>query len=301
MSNIPGIDLEAADEQPPVHDGDPNVTPETQAQDDDDDQLIETVKVGEQKMVPVGELVAARKAARSVKQQLKDIGPQLQRAAAIEAQLNEVRPILDAIKANPKLVEAVTRGTHATSATVEQPEHDQEAKDTAEDMGFYTTDGQLDVARARRVLDRIETRNARRTQSDLAPLKQQTAVRAAQEMRGRVDSIRTKEGTSLASKESLDEIFGMVPPELQADGKTAFVLALAAAGMDIYTGRKPAAAAPARSTYDEPIYTEPSGGRRGAVSVSAELAALGKRVGLTEKDLGATVQRYVPGRSLELE
>lgn len=282
--SMSGIDLEAGGEPDPIQ-HDPIVPPP--AQEDDDDGLIETVKVGEQKMVPVGELINYRKQAREAKRANELIQQQM---TTLQAQLQEVRPYVEKLR-EPGVLDRLKQGTHATPAAAEQPADDQEAKDTAEDMGFYTTDGQLDVARARRVLDRIETRNARRTQSEMAPLRQRTAEQAAQVMRSRVDTMRTKEGAPLASRESIDEVFGMVPPELQADPKTAFVMALAAAGMDMFTGRKSAAPAPAGREYAEPIYTEAPGGRRAGAGVSADLAALGKRVGLSDKELAAAANR----------
>lgn len=283
--SMQGLDLEAGGEPEPIQQ-EPIAAPA--AQEDDDDGLIETVKVGEQKMVPVGELINYRKQAREAKRANELIQQQMQ---TLQTQLQEVRPYVDKLR-EPGVLDRLTKGTHATPASTEQPADDQEAKDTAEDMGFYTTDGQLDVARARRVLDRIESRNARRTQNDLAPLRQQTAVQAAQVMRQRVDTMRTKEGAPLASRESLDEVFGMVPPELQADPKTAFVMALAAAGMDLFTGRKGVVTAPpAGREYSEPIYTEAPGGRRAGAGISAELAALGKRVGLSDKELAGAANR----------
>jgi hypothetical protein len=294
--SIEGMDLE---QQLPPAERQQDDTNQPPAHEDDDDGLIETVKVGEQKMVPVGDLIKYRKDARDAKRQLAEINQRLSRAEAVEAQLNEAAPILNAIKANPKLLDAVTKGTRATAEHVDQPQDDQDAKDTAEDMGFYTTDGQLDVARGRRVLDRATARAERKMEERLGPIRQQTAETSANAMRNRVDGMRTKDGAPLATKESLDQIFGMVPAELRADPRTAFVMTLAAAGMDLYSGRKPAAPQQTRE-YNEPIYTEPAG-RRGGTGVSAELAALGKRVGLTEKDLGGNVGTTTRGGAVSFE
>lgn len=300
MSDIQGMDLEAPEQQAPVRDGDPNVAPQGgQEQDDENEGLIETVRVGEQRMVPVSELVAQRRANRENKQKIAELSQQVQRAAAIEQQLEQLRPTLDIIRANPRILEAVKAGTHATPGHVDQPDDDQEAKDLAEDNGYYTTTGELDVARARRVLDRIEARVAKRMEAQIAPLRAQTHSQAAQAMRQKVSTLRTKDGAPMASTESINEIFGMVPEELQGDPRTAFVMTLAAAGMDLYSGRKPQA--PVRQPeYGEPIYTEPAGGRRGPAPVSAELAALGKRVGLNEKQISEAAQKFT-GRSIELE
>lgn len=285
--SIEGMDLEHQPDPAARQQDDINQPP---VQDDADDGIVESVTVGGQKMVPLSELITHRRASRDLKRQVAELAPKLQRAEQIEAQLREAEPILAAIKQNPKLIDIATKATHSTQAHVEQPSDDLEARDLAQDAGWYVpSTGELDVARAQRWLTKQADKARAEVDRAIAPLRQQTAQQGAAAMRAKVESMRDKEGAPLASQESLNDIWGMVPPELQADPRVAFVLTLAASGMDKYTGRRPAAPAP-RQEYGEPIYTE-APGRRGGGGISSELAALGKRVGLSESDLASSVQR----------
>lgn len=300
-TNLEDLPNEPEPQELPVQEEDTTGQQQAAAEDDDEDGIVEAVRVGEQKMVPLSELIALRKERKTLREQLAQAAPAIQRAQQVDRQLQEISPYVEAIRQNPGLIDAVKAGTHATPAHAAQPQDDTDAKDTAEDFGFYTTDGQLDIARARRVLDRATAAAEKKLQGQIAPLRQQTADTAAREMRQRVATMRDKAGQPVASEESLNEMFGLLPSELVANPQVAFVVALAAAGMDKYAGRTPRVAqAPAAApTYREPIYTE-STGRRAPAGPSEELLQMGAKVGLAAKDL-TTTYRTTRNGSVALE
>lgn len=284
--SLQGTDLESEDPVPVQHVDDP--TPPVEPPPDDEDGVVETVSVAGQKMVPLPELIKYRKEAREFKKQLDAVQPQLQQAQQVFQQLEQARPYIDAIRQHPELIEAAQKGTHASTATTAQPANDPEARELAEDMGWYDANGQLDVARGQRWLTKLDARQKRLAEAEVAPLRRQTVEQAANGMKARLYAMQDHQGAPVASKESLDEILSWLPAELIADGKVAFVAAMAAAGMDKYAGRTPTRPfTPQQPQYGAPIRTE-APGRRTTQASDPELMRLASRVGLTEKDL--TVQ-----------
>src|SRR3954471_13091412 len=96
--SIPGVQIEGADPVEEEH-----VESQQHAEDggDDDDGIVETGSVGNQRMVPVGELNKQRKEAKAAKRQLAE---QATAIATVTQQLNEARPYIDRLRANPALM-----------------------------------------------------------------------------------------------------------------------------------------------------------------------------------------------------
>jgi len=275
----PNTPVPQADATPPPGDDDP------------EDGVVEAVSVAGQKMVPLAELIKLRREAKATKAQLAQLQPQIEQAQRVWQEVEEIRPYVEQIRANPDLVRSVQ--TRQSAPQTIQPEHDQDAIDLAQDMGWYVPQtGELDVARGQRWLQKLDQRAARKAQAEIEPIRQQSVQGQAAVMRQRVAAIRDKTGAPVASEESLNQVFSMVPAELSANPQVAFVLTMAAAGFDKYSGRAPQAVQaqqPARPVAD-PIYTE-SVGRRGAAQVSEDLLRIGSRLGLTESELKTSAAR----------
>lgn len=305
--SIPGTDMETADvpTETPIEDIQQQAAPDTQAQaqadDDADDGVVEAISVAGQKMVPLAELIKIRREAKATKAQLAQLQPQIEQAHRVAQQVEEIRPYAELIKANPQLVEMAQQATRQSAPQTIQPEADQDAIDLAQDMGWYVAQtGELDIARGQRWLAKLDARSTRRAQAEMEPIRQQTVQGQAAVMRQRVAAIRDKSGAPVASDESLNQVFSMVPPELSANPQVAFVLTMAAAGFDKYSGRTPTAPqAPVQAPANAPIYTE-SVGRRGPAAISEDLARMGARFGLSEKDLRAVDARQ-SNRAIALE
>ena len=121
-------------------------------------------------------LIAAKRENRALAKKLKDVEPIAARAAELDDRLNRAQPIIDALVSNPKLrAEAlrIAQGTRPSADSTEQPtgDEDPDAAGYAEDMGFYLADGVTpDAARARRVLNRLDSRHGRQTDERIRPL-----------------------------------------------------------------------------------------------------------------------------------
>src|SRR5690242_10582998 len=106
--SVPGTNLENLPDEPePIQAEDPTGQPPAVAEDDEDEGIVQSVKVGEQQMVPVGDLIRYRKEARTLRRQLAEAAPVIQRAQQVERKLQEVEPYVQAIRNNPGLIDAV--------------------------------------------------------------------------------------------------------------------------------------------------------------------------------------------------
>lgn len=293
--SIPGVSME---DPQPVQDGDPAVTPDGH---DDADGLVETVKVGEQQMAPVSEVIKYRKQAKSLQKQLDTLQPQLEQARQIGQRLQEVQPLLEQVqRMTPQQRQAFAAGQVPSPAGTPHNTEDVEARDLAEDLGLIAQDGSLDIARARKRLDKDNARFERMLEERVAPMRQTTAQQAAQSLRTQARTVVDANGIPLATPESIDEAYAMLPPELASQPNVAMV-ALGVAGLiDRFRGRQPKAPA---QTYGDPIFSEPAAGRRAGPSITADDKALAAKVGVTDKDLTSAVSAFQQsgGRGVRME
>jgi hypothetical protein len=247
-------------------------------------------------MVPLSALMESRKQAKAASKKLAETE---QRQAQIDAKLAEITPYVEAIRANPGLIEAVQKGTRPSQTQTIQPEDDQEAIEWAQDYGLITAMGELDVARARRQLDKMDQRWEKKNAAMIAPLRQSEAQRATLSNKERTRTVTLKDGSRLASDESIEEAYGLLAdvPELTANPQVAALMPIIAAGLDVAKGRR----AVARQTveYPDPLYTEPAGGARRQAPMNAELARIVGKVGLTEKDMARAQPIGARGMALE--
>jgi hypothetical protein len=291
--NIPGTNVE----NPPAgQELDPNA-PQPEGQDDDAD-LIETATVGGQRMVPVAELIRVRKESKAAKRELDSLRPQIERANQVSAQLEQLQPVLEQFqRMTPQQREALASGRLESPSGTPHNAEDVEARELASDYGLISQDGSLDIARARKILDRNAEKVAQEVQRHVAPLRQSSAQQQAAVIRQQAMGITDKNGEVLATPESIQEAYAMLPAELAAQPNVAAVALGTAMLIDRMKGRvvKPA------QQYSAPMYSEPSGRRSGS-SITAEDRAIAAKVGLTDKDLTAAASAISQsGRGVRME
>jgi hypothetical protein len=271
---------------------DPN--PEPQAHDimdpaqpnpaaEDDDPLIPTEKNAKgEDVAPVSSVIHFRKQAKEMKRENERLASE---HAALKQQVEQWAPVLQRLQQDPTILQRMNQ----PAPKQEQPHDDIEARELAEDLGLITADGALDVARARRHLDRIDRRSGRLVDQRVAPVANATAAQIAQTHRANAKLARMKDGNPIASEESIDQVFSMLPPELTANQQVAALLPIMAAGLDKMLGRTPKAQ-PVYQGYGDPIFTEPPG-RRGASLLTDDDKRLVKTLGLDEKKYGEQLQQ----------
>jgi hypothetical protein len=291
--SIPGTSME---DQSPVHDLDPNAPP---ADPPDDEGIIESVKVGDQQMAPIAEVIRYRKEARAAKRENEAMRSQLENARVIGERLQQAQPLLERLQQmTPQQREALSSGRMASPAGTPQAEDDVEARELAEDYGLISHDGSLDVARARKILSKNEERIRRGVESLVAPIRQNSAQQQASSLRQQAEAVTDNAGMPLATRESIREAYDMLPPELAAQPNVAMVALGTAMLIDRMRNRAPKAV----QEYADPIYSEPAAGRRQGAGITAEDRALATKVGLTDKDLTSAVNALKQGgRGVRME
>lgn len=277
---------------PPL-DGDPPLTPDDDATEVDASEIVTDDKGN--KTVSLSTMLRYKKEAKALARQVKDLKPVADRAMDIETRLGHAQPIIDAIVSNPKLrAEAlrISQGTRASDDRTDQPsaDEDPDGAGIAEDLGFYLADGQTpDIARARRVLSRLDTRHGRQTDDRIRPLAGLTLTEKANANLRDAAAMTDDEGTPLATPESIREVASQLPPHLLANPQVLDLVLNSAIGIDHRKKRTPKAA-------EEPVFLERQGGGRGREpSISAEEKKQLDRLGLTEKDYAASTKRLEQG------
>ena len=290
--SIPGVDLENGDPVEPEHVEDPNLSP---AEDEGaDDSVVETVTVGERKMVPLAEVIKYRKAAKAAEKRLAEQQTQID---TVSQQLDAVAPYVEKLR-EPGVMAKLNEAT-APSRTAEHDTEDTEAIQHAQDYGLIDAKGELDIARARRQLNALEKMAERKAeaiaQRIMGPLARNSAEQKALSLREQAKRATTKDGQGpLATEESVDLAYKLLPPELIAAEGVAPIANILAAGLDVYYGRRPGAT----REYAEPIYTE-TGRSRGPSPLSSDEKRIIEKVGLDEKTFrtaGANMERAAATR-----
>lgn len=265
-------------------------TPETEA-----DIVVTEDEKGE-KRVSLAALKEERTQRQKLAARVKELEPVAARVTDIDARLNAAAPILEAIQADPTLQAAVNRyasGTRQSAETTEQPEDDPDAELMAEVWKLYTTDGQLDIARARRALSITDKRSAKQTDDRMRPLAGTVLSAKAESNLARALAATDADGVPLASRESLMEVVADMPPALMANERVVDLLLDNAIGKDRRKGRTPKAP-------DEPLYLDTAGGpgRRESVLTADERAFITKH-GISEKDYrqsSSNLEKNINGR-----
>ncbi len=272
---------------------DPNAPPVESDPEDADTAALAVNDAAGNRMVPLSALISAKRENKTLHARNKELEPIAARVTEIDGKLQTAQPILDAIMTDPKLratVQRIAAGTRATAGTVEQPDDDPDAAALAEDSGYYLQDGQLDVARAQRIMQRLDARTARQTAEAIRPLAGVTLQGKADQHFREALAATDANGVPWASQESITKAWAMLPAHLLANPQVVELAVNNAIGMDRREGRTPTAATP-------PLFLESAGSRTPREpAISAKTKASLERLGLTEKEFQQSNQLVEEGR-----
>lgn len=238
-------------------------------------------------------LITAKRELRAANRRIKEIEPVATRAADIDRRLNEAMPYVNAMVNNPRLkAEAlrISQGTRPSGDATDQPDDDPDAQGYAEDAGFYLADGTTpDAARARRVLDRLDKRQAGRTADAIRPFAGLAVNQQVEQNIRAITAMTDADGVPYATEESIREAVAALKDgqHLLANQQVAQVILRNAIGEDRFKGRTPKAP-------DEPIYMPHAGGGRRPKdpAMGADQKARLAKLGLTEKDYNDTATKW---------
>lgn len=242
------------------------------------------------KSVPLSVYLAAKKEGKTLSARLKEIEPIAARSQEIDARLVAAKPIIDAWNSSPRLRAEAIRladSTRTSSEYTPQPQDDQDARDTAEEFGFYMGDGVTpDAARGRRVLDRMDARTARSVEAGIRPLAGVTLTQKANENLREAMKQVDAQGVPYATAESIREVASILPAHLLADPQVVELVLNNAIGIDRRKGRTPKEA-------DEPLYMASAGSGRGTreATVTQDERDFARRQGISEKDYLSSVKK----------
>lgn len=251
------------------------------------------------KNVPLSALVTSKKHARELAKKVKEYEAQAGRQQALEDRLNAAEPIVRAVLADPKLRAQALRLAKGEPELV-AADDDPEAREHAEDMGFYLVDGVTpDGPRARRVLNRQATASKRDLEAALRPLAGTVLSGKAEQHLHEIIAETDEEGTPMATEQSIRDVVAALGADgmrLLADPKVKDIVLNTAIGYDRRNKRTPTAP-------DEPLRLATAGagrGRRSEPSLSSEERARLDRLGLTEADYSAAGTKLASGRTMSL-
>lgn len=194
-------------------------------------------------------------------------------------QVNKLKPVADEYQQVlyylPTILAKKEKGKGQTNTEVS--EEDQEALELAQDMEFQTEDGKPDVARAKKLLARIDRKAGEKVSRETAGVKRTAAAASASQVRDKAYKAVDKDGRLFAKREFIDQVFDQIPPEQLLNPDNAVAAMLVARGLG-GPGEDPT------EETDEPIYVEQAG-RRGprTYELSPMEKALAKQKGLTDK------------------
>lgn len=263
---------------------DPNVAPEPE-EDTDDAVLAATATTDGtgRKMIamPLDTVIGLRKGAKEARGRAKELESTAAESAAIRKQLDEAAPYINAILTNAQLraqALAIASGRPAPSVG---PTVDQDAIEHAQDMGWYQPDGFTpDSERARRVLNRYDSRSKRTTEDAIRPYAGMTMQAKAQANLGQAFALTDDNDTPLASQESIREVANKIGVELMGSDNPEMLNMVIdqAIGLDRRKGRTPKA-------REEPLFMDRSGrARNQAPAIDPEQKRRNERLGISDAD-----------------
>lgn len=254
--------------------------------EDDKPAEVEAVEVGGQKYVPVGAIKAEREKRQTAEREV-------QRLAALEAQLNELRPYAEFVKNNPQLLQP--RQPEQPPQRTE-PEADQSLVALATALDLYTTDAKPDLKRAQTIKGLIDATAQQHAAAAVQPIRNYTAEQQSAINFQRALQVQDADGHK-PTEASLRAVWGSMPAADTADPRVAGILAMTALGMDRLTRKSPPQAPPL-----PPVITEASGGHPQARPLLSDLEAkAAKERGLTQKAWAERTANYQRGVSNTLE
>lgn len=247
-----------------------------------DPQEAEAVEVGGEKMVPLSVLLETRREAKALKEAAA-------RGQAAEQYAAQAKPYMDFLAANPHILQQPSNTPAPTGA-------DPEVEALARELDLYTPKGELDTARASKIIDRQQRIAQQAAAAAVRPVREQTAQQQSAANFQRAAAVKLPDGSTV-DPNALAQVWAGMPAELSADPQVATVLLAVAAGAARFNGR-PQVAPPGRP----PLHTEDTGG---TVRARPALSALDKRIianrGMKEEDFHKATANFVKGRTNVIE
>lgn len=228
--------------------------------------------------------------------EVRDLKPQAERAAQLEAEVAQNRPYVEFLKANPALLQPKP----APVETPPDPAADPDAVAAAQLYDFYTPEGKPDAVKGARHLQMVRQEAQRITQQAVQPWQQASAQEKSNQNFHAVLQMKDPEGHS-PSPEAVTAVWKQVLSEpnglaITSDQRSAAFLAMAALGIDRMT-KKPGVKPPPPA-----LETEPSGG---TPRTRPSLSGLEERVaadrGRTPAQWAKLTEGHQAGRASVLE
>lgn len=264
----------------------------------DDDGEPEGTIEGTQgvKFVPLDAVKAERGKRKEAEKTLKEkdtLIQQLQEKAnrfdEASQYLDQAKPIIEQIKANPDLVRLAKNPPKVEEPL--GPLSPEEAVEMAKDLDLYKADGSPDTARAQKIAKRQESLAERKAQQYVAPFHQQNAIQQSAHMRNLVLSQKDEQGNAKFDPQAVDAVWKLVSPEESAKPEIANALAIFSLGLMAQKGTLPK-----QTPAAAPIHTESvGGGGKGAPALTAVGERMQAASGLSKKDYLALRETVTDG------
>lgn len=275
----------------PVAEQPPAVEPPQAAAEDEIPEAVE-VQPGVQ-VVPVGVVKALR-------EELKALKPQAQRAAELERESAENRAIVEFIKANPQILQGQPQAQPQPQAPP-NPQDDPALVEYAKTLDLYTLDGRPDTTRAAKLRDMTRQEAAAIAQQAVAPMQEATQAQQAAQNLTWMTGLKDANGQKLEEQfviETVRTVYGNLPKaeaiKVLADPNVAQVLAYTALGRQ--AASKPYQP-PVPAPQAAPLHVESAGGGT-ALNVSEDHV---RRLGVSAKQYQETGKRFQYGKANPLE
>lgn len=257
--------------------------PETPAEEDTPAE-VESVEVAGKKYVPVGALIGERKQRQALQEKAN-------KADQLEAYVNDARPWVDFLKANPDLLKPRQQAPPAPA----EPTTDPQAESLAKTLDLYTADGKPDLSRAQTLQQLITSTAQTIADKAIGPVHERN--HQDQSARNFQIALTVKDADGRTpSPESLTHIWRTMSAEQTANPNVASILALTAMGLDRVSKKNPPPA-PAHA----PIVTESLGGSVRRPSLSQLETNIARDRGISEAKWQENTKGFVAGRPTTLE
>jgi hypothetical protein len=227
-----------------------------------------------------------------VRQQNRELKGKAAKADELERYVNDSRPYVEFLKANPDLLKPRQQAPAAFGTPA--PQVDPQAEALAKTLDLYTPEGKPDVARATAFNQMIRSQAQQIAQQTIAPIHEQNYQTESARNFQIALTVKDAAGRS-PSPASLAQIWKTMPAHQTADPNVASILALTALGLDSVS-QKPQPQAPGA-----PLVTEGMGGNIRRPALSALEARLAKDRNMKESEWQDNTKGFVPGRAQQLE
>lgn len=210
-----------------------------------------------QQVVPLAKLLQTRDEAKATKAELEALKAEAQQYKTFAEQWG---PYAQIIAQRPELLQQLTGQPPAKGEPA--PQYDPEAEAIAREFDLYTPQGQPDLARAQRFLERMDKRLEARVGQAIRPVQETALHTRAQALRTEARNYLSR--TGYAKPENFEKVVNLLPPDLQANEEVMRLAMVIARGL----GDAPANPEQVARAMSDPMVTEAAGRRGGAPSLS---------------------------------